>query len=438
MRLLHTKDLVFKDFIGQNIPPYAIISHRWSDEEITYSEFLNDRLKLLNGQCKGYGWSKIAMGCTIAHQDGYDWMWIDTICINKTSSAELSEAINSMYTWYQQSAICYAFLPDVRNYPSLEESKKTINILGEHHSSFVRDDFMSSDWFQRSWTLQELLAPRLMHFYSLNFDLIGSKNALAHLISETTGIKVHYLHPDDRSVLDASVAERMSFASSRRATRIEDVAYSLLGLFDVSMPLLYGEGERAFLRLQQEIIKVSDDESILCWSRITRIPSSSPLAPHPGAFVSSTNIQTTSLIPRSHYEMTNKGLRCTLDISEELYTRCARVGRAVVLMPLNCVYATDVHRVFPIAIRLCVYPRGSKFLVGIRFGSDQGLVYGLPLSWTIFDEAQRGIKNISLAACFIEYLESSPPMRCDQIAVASDSTSGTAQEKTIYIRAYSL
>ena len=141
MRLLHTKDFTFKEFIGQSIPPYAIISHRWSEEEVSHQDFLENRESFLRGRCKDYGWLKIGKGCEIASTDGFDYLWIDTCCIDKKSSAELSEAINSMFQWYGKSGKCYVFLPDV--YPIGESSSE---------EKFSVEEFKSSQWFTRAWT----------------------------------------------------------------------------------------------------------------------------------------------------------------------------------------------------------------------------------------------------------------------------------------------
>jgi hypothetical protein len=147
MRLLHTKGFTFKEFIGESIPRYAIISHRWSDEEVSHQDFLEHRQSFLQGQCKGYGWLKIAKGCQIASIHGFDYVWIDTCCIDKKSSAELSEAINSMFQWYKKSKECYVFLPDVHaivnsNYDETMPKR----------AKFSVEEFKSSQWFTRAWT----------------------------------------------------------------------------------------------------------------------------------------------------------------------------------------------------------------------------------------------------------------------------------------------
>ena len=176
---------------------------------------------------------------------GLEWIWIDTCCIDKRSRAELSEAINSMFKWYQRSEECYVFLPDVYD--------------GEGHRTWYQLD--RSVWFTRGWTLQELLAPLRVEFFDARFRSIGSRWDIRKSIEEITGIDEDFLKFPDH-LPRASVAERMKWASHRQTTRAEDAAYSLLGIFDVNMPLLYGEGKKAFKRLQAEIIRKSADESI--------------------------------------------------------------------------------------------------------------------------------------------------------------------------------
>ncbi|PMD16890.1 hypothetical protein NA56DRAFT_730642, partial [Hyaloscypha hepaticicola] len=186
------------------------------------------------------GWSKVTGCCAQAALDGWEYVWIDSCCIDKTSSAELSEAINSMFRWYKKAEVCYAYLSDVssasddpRNFPS---------------------QFSQSKWFTRGWTLQELLAPHYVDFFDQTWTWIGSKGSLNAVISQITGIA------DLVCYKEASVAQKMSWASYRETTRIEDLSYCLLGLFGVHMPPLYGEGENAFMRLQREIMNTTDDE----------------------------------------------------------------------------------------------------------------------------------------------------------------------------------
>jgi hypothetical protein len=207
------------------------------------------------------GLVKIQRCCALARQRGFDWVWIDTRSIDKKSSAELSEAINSMYRWYEDAGECYAYLNDVTwvQHGTKNEMERS------------REEFRDSKWFTRGWTLQELLAPKRVLFFDRNWTFVGwkrtdsvKKRGLASEISNITNIAVEHLQEYWRVKL-ACVAVKMSLISKRQTSRSEDMAYCMLGLFDVNMPLLYGEGRKAFLRLQSEIIKQSNDESIFAW-----------------------------------------------------------------------------------------------------------------------------------------------------------------------------
>jgi hypothetical protein len=255
MRLLHAKSIKFQEFEGSNIPPYTILSHRWEGGEVTYQDMQSG----LPQAKKKKGFDKIEQCCKQAISDGLEYVWVDTCCIDKSSSAELTEAINSMYQWYQGSAICYAYLSDVQ----LQSRRKAfvsdvrldgssrISAVAESLDDVLVDKIDTSKWWTRGWTLQELIAPRIIQFFGSRSGVwhrIGDKTSLISLISRRTGI-----HPDvlgGSDVRQCSVAMRMSWAADRETTRIEDLAYCLLGIFGVNMPLLYGEGKKAFLRLQ--------------------------------------------------------------------------------------------------------------------------------------------------------------------------------------------
>lgn len=178
----------------------------------------------------------------------FNRQWMDTCCIDKSSSAELSEAINSMFAWYQQADVCLVYLHDVDS--SLDPSTP----------GSVRNSLRSSDWFNRGWTLQELVAPSVVYFHGSDWRSIGSRTSLKAVLSEITSIDVDLFSHGRLSRY--SIAQKMSWAAKRETTRVEDEAYCLMGLFDINMPLLYGEGRKAFRRLQEEIIRRSDDQSI--------------------------------------------------------------------------------------------------------------------------------------------------------------------------------
>lgn len=302
MRLLNTKTHRLEEFIGENVPSYAILSHRWENEEVTFKDLEN----LKDGGEFKKGYSKIQGCCSQAVTDGYEWVWIDSCCIDKSSSAELSEAINSMFRWYKQAQVCYAYLSDVGgllddeyefNSQPNSDSKEAMPILG------MDAEIYYSKWFQRGWTLQELLAPKHLVFFNKNWSFLGTKGDLETTISFTTGIM------DLKNFMDASVAQKMSWASNRETTRIEDRAYSLFGLFGVNLPPLYGEGQNAFLRLQLEILRTSDDESIFAWLDSEDV-SGGLLARSPSAFKECGGIKRKDFeIDRPAYLMTNKGLR---------------------------------------------------------------------------------------------------------------------------------
>ena len=265
MRLLNTETLEFEEFVDLPEEPYAILSHRWGAEEVSYKEYRKTRA-LVKGRS---GYKKIVKFCEIAQQRGYRLAWVDTCCIDKRSSAELSEAINSMYRWYGESAECFVWLEDYEV------------------SGLDKTALAQCKWFTRGWTLQELLAPSCCTFFSASWDVVGHKHGsknhndtcvcqqgrgnrecgtdITPDLARITSINLLCLTSRD-FIPYVSAAERMSWASNRVTTRLEDRAYSLLGLFQINMPLLYGEGTKAFRRLQEEIIKDHEDLSILCFN----------------------------------------------------------------------------------------------------------------------------------------------------------------------------
>ena len=237
-------DLVLTEYHDTEIPPYAILSHRWGEEneEHTFKDVLDG-----TGKDK-VGYRKIESCRKRAAKDDLDHFWIDTCCINKDSDAELSEAIRSMYLWYFNADVCYVFLNDVAYDPGLTQAT----------SGDWQAEFRQSKWFTRGWTLQELLAPASVLFFSKEGKRLGNKRSLAQHIHEITGIPLKALRGE--SVTAFPPEDRLSWATHRSTKRQEDRAYSLFGLFDIQIPVLYGEGgERAFRRLRQEISYSSTD-----------------------------------------------------------------------------------------------------------------------------------------------------------------------------------
>jgi hypothetical protein len=236
MRLLRLKDdgeFSLAEYFGNNIPRYAILSHTWGadNEEVTFKDLVEG-----TGKSKA-GYNKIRFCAKQAAKDGLQFFWVDTCCIDKSSSAELSEAINSMFRWYHESAKCYVYLPDV----------------------WISNDgsFQESRWFTRGWTLQELLAPKFVEFFSAEGERLGNRDSLLQEIHGVTGISILALKGSPLSQF--SINERFLWAERRQTKREEDAAYSLLGIFDIHLPLIYGEGQKkAFIRLRKEMKESKD------------------------------------------------------------------------------------------------------------------------------------------------------------------------------------
>ncbi|KAI1263688.1 HET-domain-containing protein [Xylariaceae sp. FL1019] len=324
MRLINVKTLELKEFYDDP-PPYAILSHTWEKEEVTLQEYENatsraaavhgklfERAQLVKAKS---GFRKIVGACKQTVRLDLQWLWCDTNCIDKTNPTELSEAINSMYAWYYNSKVCVVFLADVEGI--LDES------------------FEKSRWWTRGWTLQELIAPTEVRFYNSGWNFIGDRKTRASDISKITRIHIEALS-DRNTVPKFSIAQRMSWASDRVTSRQEDIAYCLLGIFDINMPLLYGEKERAFFRLQQEIIKVSDDQSILAWDLEESHVNDSEaakcvraLALTPSMFRYCGSIIRDDELGASPFSVTNLGISLKIPLMETLSPR-------TVFARLNC------------------------------------------------------------------------------------------------------
>lgn len=308
--------MVLESFAGRPVPPYAILSHTWEDDEVRFEDVCFGKSTSVMPTDK-QGYTKIKYSCDQARRDGLEYIWIDCCCIDKSSSAELSEAINSMFSWYEKSRRCYVYLFDL-NRP-------------EH----LPITFEESRWFRRGWTLQELIAPVYIEFYDHQWIRLGDKGTrpdenifsdpwdaldgfeaifnlysaqpqdyegnLAYRIESVTRIPIEVLtlkqRPINRLLSRFPAAQRLSWAASRQTTRVEDRAYSLLGLFDVNMPLLYGEGKEAFTRLQQEIMNRYHDQTLLAFTRQKHIhwQLHGPLADDPSVFANSDIVR----IPKS-------------------------------------------------------------------------------------------------------------------------------------------
>ena len=306
MRLLNTKTLNLEDSLFlESTPPYAILSHTWGCQEVTLQELASPN----ENTTRKSGYAKIEQTCKKALDDNLQYAWVDTCCIDKTSSAELSEAINSMFCWYEKAAVCYAYLADVQ--PGAEIDTED-------------SEFAKSRWFTRGWTLQELIAPSKLLFFANDWSLLFERSTKSEMISEITRIEEYILYSRDhvdisRMLARASTAKKLSWASKRCTTRTEDMAYCLLGLFSINIPLIYGEGPKAFLRLQKEIVQHSNDQSLFAWEN--KLPqafshSFGIFASSPADFANSGNVVPANLEEENSppFSVTNNGLHITMPV----------------------------------------------------------------------------------------------------------------------------
>ncbi|KAJ8481684.1 hypothetical protein ONZ51_g5844 [Trametes cubensis] len=349
MYLLNTRTAELHYFINSSEVRYAILSHVWQDvrNELSFRDVKNVSAEcaLTGDNPRSRVSAKIRNCCIFAERAGYEWVWIDTCCIDHQSSAELSEAINSMYAWYADADVCYAYLYDVGD---------------DGDPSAPDSSFRRSRWFERGWTLQELIAPARVVFLTQTWRTLGSKYMLAAVVEQITAIQQEIL-TGERPLSSVSVAQRMSWAAKRKTTRVEDRAYSLLGIFGINMPTIYGEGPRAFVRLQEEILRRIPDQSIFAWGRLhadidmarrrmesedvdptqrarsgdqssvafdVQAKMQDMLAPSPSEFIDSAGYKPVNISEISaalglslrmpHYALTSHGIRTQLPLSEHV------------------------------------------------------------------------------------------------------------------------
>jgi hypothetical protein len=243
MRLLKVnKDGSFglESFSEKGAPPFAILSHTWSanaDDEVKLQDLKDGTYATKTGS------QKLLFCSKQAKHDDLQYFWVDTCCIDQTNNVELTESINSMFRWYQKAAKCYVYLSDVSRYTQ----------DGKSHVGW-ESAFRNCRWFTRAWTLQELLAPNIVEFYSRDGIQLGDKRSFVQQISEITRIPPNALQGDADRLSSFSIEERFTWAMDRQTTKEEDKAYCLLGIFGIFLPLIYGEGHlSAMRRLRDEI-----------------------------------------------------------------------------------------------------------------------------------------------------------------------------------------
>jgi hypothetical protein len=380
MRLINTATLQLEEFFDKDIPKYGILSHTWQKNEVTLGDY-EQRIHRKRKRIVDEAVKKIRSCCRQAVGDGHSYVWIDTCCIDKKSSAELSEAINSMFKWYRDAQMCYVYFSDVAKQPSWEATA---------------DLMRKARWFTRGWTLQELLAPWYIKFYDCNWDFLGGRwrrvehggihcfsspwypfikgsvqgdRTFPNLLSEITNIDIGVLRTT-ASIDRTSVARRMSWAAHRVTTRKEDMAYCLLGIFDVNMPLLYGEGEKAFARLQAAIMASTDDHTLFAWNY--GINSTHSRRRDNGCMaLSVSEFKNGHLLSRyrhdgsdfttSHHSLTNLGVHITLPVIELPHMHGMGVLAALTCTDVRVNYKNDQgHEAYVVTIPLYCWGRNTN------------------------------------------------------------------------------
>ncbi|KAG0701553.1 heterokaryon incompatibility protein-domain-containing protein [Suillus ampliporus] len=281
----------------EEIVKYATLSHRWGEGESAYGTF--EEMK--EAKLKTPGFKKLKTFCEKVKEYDVEFAWSDTCCIDKSSSAELDESIRSMFKWYRNSDVCIVHLAQ---------------------SETVKD-ILDDEWTERGWTLQELLAPNHIKFFNKHWkpmtrhdndkdpDTGSATSDVLKTLTKATGVPQSEIRDFDPEAF--KVDERMKWAAKRKTTRVEDAAYSLMGIFDVSLQIAYGEGgDRAFGRLI-EAIMLAGDPSVLNWKgEAAESPNSHAIPRSPQCFVGDRNLDLT--YERLEMTMTSLGLRVPLVI----------------------------------------------------------------------------------------------------------------------------
>ena len=310
---------------------------------------MQNHLKMIrDGNYKTEGWAKLQSYCKLAASDGWDYAWMDTCFIDKTNLADTQEAINAMVRWYRRSGTCYGHLEGV-------DCVSTHQTMGRN--------LRSARWFQRGWTLQELLAPVNFVFVDQKWEKIGTREEFAEDVASACRMSVQHLMNFETQ----PVAVKLSWASHRKTTVEEDQAYSLLGLFNISIPLCYGEGELAFRRLLLELIKNYNDTSIFAFSSwdgmhllLSLVWSEKPqadilvenkevrdcagmiLAPYLKAFHDCGNIKNhTSMHTKFHFD--NRGLVLNADVTDRFHFEDSRSKCKAAICWLDCCDGIDME-----------------------------------------------------------------------------------------------
>jgi hypothetical protein len=279
------RDTVIAEWVD-DVTRFAILSHTWERGELSYQDLHGQNDLSGSHLCppdsdqdsdRKRSFEKLHNFCDIAKEYGTEFAWADNVCIDKSSSAELDESIRSMFSWYRDATICIVYLAQTNDLRDLVHDR----------------------WFARGWTLQELLAPRHLKFYSKRWhplteflnDKISAEDVrklndqrlsrqldlLSGAILKAAGLVMQHVRDFIPGIRHPSLPERMQWIARRVTTRGEDQSYSLMGIFDVSISIAYGEGrERAFFRLFQAILEVGYERDWLLWTGRSVSPSIHP------------------------------------------------------------------------------------------------------------------------------------------------------------------
>ncbi|KAH7124281.1 hypothetical protein EDB81DRAFT_812339 [Dactylonectria macrodidyma] len=349
MWLINTETLQLEFFSDATVVDYVILSHTWGEGEVKFQDLSDKPI----AQHKA-GWPKIEMTCRLAQaaEPPVAYAWVDTCCIDKTSSTELSEAINSMFAWYRDSSFCLVYLADFEIKP------------GQFIETEVQKSLAQCRWFSRGWTLQELIAPRRVHFCDSSWEIFGTKESLQRVLSEITGIDSKVLK--NSACLPAiPVGRRLSWAALRSTSRIEDIAYSLLGIFDVNMPLLYGEGQKAFVRLQEEIARSTNDLSLFAWQQTEAddFRFRGIFAHSPREFLRCRHLKSPleRLQLQTDFTLTNRGLRIEKNLIPTELRELDRTNNGLIL-GLDCVESSPETHFAPKWIGIYLWRYGSTYV----------------------------------------------------------------------------
>lgn len=347
---------------------YAILSHTWAknnDEEVSFRD-MND---LAKAKAKP-GWGKIQESCAKAARDKIPYVWIDTCCIDKTGSHDqILGEINSMFQYYAQAEVCYVYLSDLPgSCPQLTDRSKLQEVWPKSNWTWA-GHIRYCRWFRRGWTLQELIAPKKVEFYNGRWRWIGSlRGGLRETVAKITQIPLEVLEKKSGMTLEHyTIAQRMAWAANRTTTYEADMAYCLLGIFNIQMASNPGEGLRAFERLQLAILARSTDQSIFAWQWSAGIKrkggNESLLAPHPKHFLSSRPIlplyaSRAETASYTHpYEMTNRGLEIRLPIISDSSKPAGSRSR---LALLNCAFGDSKGQKERVALPVREIDDGKK------------------------------------------------------------------------------